>query len=460
MVILKDGTVKLTDFGVTRDLNSVTMTIDGSLVGTIAYASPEQDSRELDGRSDIFSLGVVLYELVTGQKPFTGDTIASVLLKIATKEPTKPSQVNPQVHKMLENIILKAMSKNLNSRYATAMDMYNDLVRYKEAVDANDTEALAGVVVGGQPPVGNMPPPMNRGSGSLIPPNQMQQPMPRPGSNTLPGQKMPLVMPVQEQPQHVSQQPIVEEPQPIIPEPHHEQENIQDKIRANMEAARSFVDDEPIREEKPKETVEKSTNKDKQKQAKGKKSNLPLIVSGVLSAISIILMVVGVFNVLDLVCMLGAIAGVFFGVSATEKNPIISYIITFLSSLVLFFITKGLIITSLNKLSTMLFVVIDFSIILIGFIISFFIIKALDGMRNDKNLKPIGSTIKAIISVLAIILFISGTDIVTGQFMKSQFEKSKIAKVFGAVIPKFVPGKKLPASFGKPSTPAPAPSKK
>ncbi|GIW22915.1 MAG: hypothetical protein KatS3mg068_1922 [Candidatus Sericytochromatia bacterium] len=89
IMILEDGTAKVTDFGVTRDLNSATMTNDGSLVGTIAYASPEQDSKDLDGRSDIFSLGIVLYEIVTGQKPFTGDTIAAVLLKIATKDPKK-----------------------------------------------------------------------------------------------------------------------------------------------------------------------------------------------------------------------------------------------------------------------------------------------------------------------------------------------------------------------------------
>ncbi|RYX95341.1 serine/threonine protein kinase, partial [bacterium] len=144
IVILTDGVVKLTDFGVTRDLNSATMTMDGSLVGTIAYASPEQDSRELDGRSDIFSLGVVLYELTTGQKPFTGDTIASVLLKIATKEPIKPTDINPKIHKMLENIIFKAMAKSLSQRYASAMDMYNDLIIYKQALEENNFVLLSG----------------------------------------------------------------------------------------------------------------------------------------------------------------------------------------------------------------------------------------------------------------------------------------------------------------------------
>jgi len=142
IIILNNGVVKLTDFGVTRDLNSATMTMSGSLVGTIAYASPEQDSRELDGRSDIFSLGIVLYELVTGQKPFTGDTLASVLLKIATKSPTSPSVINPKVHKMLEKIIFKAIEKSIDNRYASAMDMYKDLQIYKNALETNDLTVL------------------------------------------------------------------------------------------------------------------------------------------------------------------------------------------------------------------------------------------------------------------------------------------------------------------------------
>ena len=104
-----------------RDAGDITMTIDGYVLGTPSYMSPEQirDSHAVDGRSDIYSLGVMLYELLTGGLPFCGVT-HSVLQQVQRGEPRAPRRVNHNIPRDLETICLKAMAKDMKVRYATA----------------------------------------------------------------------------------------------------------------------------------------------------------------------------------------------------------------------------------------------------------------------------------------------------------------------------------------------------
>ena len=123
----------LVDFGLAKqDSGEFSMTATGDILGTPAYMSPEQasgDSHNADRRSDVYSLGVVLYELLTGERPFKGST--HLLLKaIQQLEPAAPSKINPQLPKDLETICLKAMSKEPHRRYATALEMAEDLQRF------------------------------------------------------------------------------------------------------------------------------------------------------------------------------------------------------------------------------------------------------------------------------------------------------------------------------------------
>jgi len=116
------GLVKVMDFGIARIVES-SLTKTGSVMGTPAYMSPEQvNGEKIDGRSDIFSLGVILYELLTGKKPFTGETISSLMFAIIKSDPTQPSTLDAKVHTTWDAILRKALAKNRDERYPTARE--------------------------------------------------------------------------------------------------------------------------------------------------------------------------------------------------------------------------------------------------------------------------------------------------------------------------------------------------
>jgi serine/threonine protein kinase len=104
------------------------LTFPGALMGTAPYMSPEQmRGQPVDARSDIFSCGAVLYEMVTGQPPFSGETIEQIREAILSKEPTSPRKLNPRIPARLEGVVLKALQKERSARYQSASDLLNDL---------------------------------------------------------------------------------------------------------------------------------------------------------------------------------------------------------------------------------------------------------------------------------------------------------------------------------------------
>lgn len=128
IMLLDDGTVKVTDFGIAHVSNFETITMTDTAIGSVHYISPEQ-ARGLatDEKSDIYSTGVMLYEMATGQLPFTADTPVSVALMQVQQKPQPPREINPNMPVGLEQIILKAMQKDPNRRYLQAKEFLIDL---------------------------------------------------------------------------------------------------------------------------------------------------------------------------------------------------------------------------------------------------------------------------------------------------------------------------------------------
>jgi HD-like signal output (HDOD) protein/tRNA A-37 threonylcarbamoyl transferase component Bud32 len=125
--ILKRGDVKVVDFGIARIIET-SRTNTGVIIGSPSYMSPEQvEGKKVDGRSDLFSLGVVFYELLTGEKPFKTENLTSLLLQITQSEPTPVKSLAPDVPDRCIEIIGKAMAKDAGSRYQTGQEMANDL---------------------------------------------------------------------------------------------------------------------------------------------------------------------------------------------------------------------------------------------------------------------------------------------------------------------------------------------
>ncbi len=129
------GRVKVTDFGIARATQANTgqaLTQTGAVMGTATYFSPEQaQGLPVDGRSDVYSLGVVLHEMLTGEPPFSGDTPVAVAYKHVREEAPRPSERVPDVPNDLEKIVMSAMAKDLGARYQTADDLRDDLVRFQ-----------------------------------------------------------------------------------------------------------------------------------------------------------------------------------------------------------------------------------------------------------------------------------------------------------------------------------------
>src|ERR1700757_2693829 len=123
-----EGRVKVTDFGIARAGAASQMTEAGSIVGTAQYLSPEQaKGTAVDQRSDIYSLGIVLYELLTGNVPFTGDTPVEIAMKHISATPEPPSRRRPDVPRDLDLVVMRALAKDPEDRYQTAEEMDADL---------------------------------------------------------------------------------------------------------------------------------------------------------------------------------------------------------------------------------------------------------------------------------------------------------------------------------------------
>ena len=134
VLLTNDEQVKVTDFGIARAVNTEeSLTQTGAVMGTATYFSPEQaEGMGVDARSDIYSLGVVLFEMVTGRPPFLGDTPVAVASKHVRDHPPAPRELNPAVPPTFEAVILKAMAKDPAFRYQTAEDLRADLLRFNE----------------------------------------------------------------------------------------------------------------------------------------------------------------------------------------------------------------------------------------------------------------------------------------------------------------------------------------
>src|ERR1700694_4453356 len=133
VLITPDGVVKVTDFGIARAANTTeSLTQTGAVMGTATYFSPEQaQGLRVDPRSDVYSLGVVLYEAVTGRPPFSGESPVAVAYKHFRENPAPPRQINPNIPAPFEAVLLQAMAKNPDDRYQSAQELRADLLRYQ-----------------------------------------------------------------------------------------------------------------------------------------------------------------------------------------------------------------------------------------------------------------------------------------------------------------------------------------
>ena len=142
-IVTYDNQIKVMDFGIARTAGGSAMTQTGTIMGTAQYISPEQaQGRAADPRSDLYSLGVVLYEMLTGRVPFDGDNPVSIAYKHVREDPLPPSMINPDVSPGLEAVVMKALAKNPQNRYQNSVEMRRDLERSLEGAPVYATPVL------------------------------------------------------------------------------------------------------------------------------------------------------------------------------------------------------------------------------------------------------------------------------------------------------------------------------
>lgn len=143
IMIDKDGNVRIMDFGIARSLKSKSITGQGVMIGTPEYMSPEQvEGKEIDQRSDIYSLGIILYEMVTGELPFSGDSAFSIGIKQKSESPPDPKQFNPHITEDLSQIILKCLAKDKEQRYQTGAEICTELSRVEEGLPTTQKTSI------------------------------------------------------------------------------------------------------------------------------------------------------------------------------------------------------------------------------------------------------------------------------------------------------------------------------
>src|SRR5215212_4603716 len=143
IMLMPDGRVKLMDLGIARVAAGETATQTATMLGTAQYLSPEQaQGQAVDPRSDLYSLGCCLYEMLTGTVPFTGATPVAIAYRHVREDPTPPRQLNPDVPRPLEAITLKAMAKLPDNRYQTAAELHDDLERFRNGQPVQATPLM------------------------------------------------------------------------------------------------------------------------------------------------------------------------------------------------------------------------------------------------------------------------------------------------------------------------------
>lgn len=153
IMVLRDGSVKVADFGIARLASAAQNTLTQEALGSVHYISPEQArGSRIDARADIYSAGVVLYEMLTGRLPYEGDSPVSVAIQHINSIPLAPREINPEIPEALEAITLKAMASNVDRRYKNTDEMLNDLEEFRKNPSINFDFTSADLLAGSDEP--------------------------------------------------------------------------------------------------------------------------------------------------------------------------------------------------------------------------------------------------------------------------------------------------------------------